>query len=751
MNLKLPDWTKKIPTKQVKKVLSTIGKALLTVGLVLVITGCIVACVLTVYVATNFNGMDSLPDVDLINQNQTSVVMVYDEDAKQYVDFQRLDGIKREWIPYDEIPLNMINAVIAIEDERFLTHYGVDWKRTISAVANLVLHFNDTEFGGSTLTQQLIKVSTGNDEHSISRKITEIFSAIEMEKYYSKEEILQAYLNILPLGNDVEGVGAAAKYYFGVDASELSLAQCAALASITQNPSKFNPYRRPNNLRTRQRTVLWKMFELGFINADEYQQALGEELIFKNTFRTNSVYDYYTDMLIDDVVSDLMEQHGYTKAQANNLVFYGGLTIYSCEDPALQKKAEAIYADDKNFPAVIPTDEKQPQAAIYVMDYTGKCVAVVGGRGEKTANRVLNRATQSLRQPGSAMKPIATYASAVQMNLINFSSPVRDCFITLTDGTKWPKNYGQSTPRDSGMTVVDIAVQTSMNTVPAQLMQTITPQRAFDYLTGALKISSLVTADEKGNTDIAYAPMTLGGLTNGVYLREITAAYQMFGNGGYYNEPYSYTKVQRGNDTLLDNTGNQPIRVLDEDSAYVMNRLLQHVVTGNHTATARQLKGSWSQWEVFAKTGTTQENNDVWLVGGTPKYLAASWFGYDENQELTSRQTSAAKNSWNAVMLALHAGLEPTTFMAKGDTVEATFCYASGGLATDACTSTGTGVYKPDQLPPVCTQHPSANGPVTNPNTPTTPSAGESTATATGEQAPTTSGSESTASTSTVG
>ncbi len=708
MTFRKPAWLDRVlatlSTKKSRGILAFVGKCLLTIGLVIVLTGCIVACVLTVYVATNFTGQSNLPDVDSINQNQTSIVMTLNETTGQYEEFQRLSGIKRIWTPLSEMPVNMQNAIVAIEDERFNEHYGVDWKRTISAFANLVLHFNQTEYGGSTLTQQLIKVMTGNNDHSIQRKITEILSAVEMEKYYSKDEILQAYLNMMPLASNVTGVGAGANYFFGKEASELTLAQCAALAAMTNNPVRYNPYTKPENLRTRQRTVLYKMYELDFITADEYKQALGEELYFKSSAKTATVNDWYTDMLIDDVTYALVDTYGYTEAQARNMVFYGGLTIYSCENPSLQKKAEAIYANDENYPDALLSDTVQPQAAIYVMDYTGKTVAVVGGRGEKKADRILNRAISSIRQPGSSMKPLAVYAPAVQLNLIHYSSRLPDCYITLKDGTKWPKNYNQTTPQDNGMTIVDIAVQTSMNTVAAQIVQQLTPQRSFSFLTGPLNFTSLVTSDSNGNTDIDYAPMALGGLTNGAYPREMAAAYQIFGNGGYYNEPYSFTKVEQNGNVILQQRYS-PVQVLDESSAYVMNRLLQTVVRGTNGATAGALKKSWGDWEIFAKTGTTQQNNDVWLVAGTPKYVAASWFGYDKNQVLTNKQTSAARNLWNKTMLALHEGLEAMSFERKGNTVELEFCTETGELATDKCPSKRIGVYKQNYQPEPCSKH----------------------------------------------
>ena len=709
---KKPAWTKNPVVKITLKVISAIFKCLLTIVLIGAITGSIVGCVLAVYVVTNFKGDEGIPDLSKISQQQTSVVMVKNADTGEYEEFLRLQGTKQKWKSLGDIPLNMQHAVVAIEDERFYDHYGVDWKRTVSAFANLILHFSSTEYGGSTLTQQLIKVLTEENDHRIERKITEIMRAIEMERnHYTKDEIIEAYLNVLPLSSGIKGVGAAANYYFGVEVEDLTLAQCAVIASITQNPSKYDPYRHPENVRSRQRTVLYKMHELGFITDDEYIQACGEELEFKSSAKVVDIQDYYTDTLIEDVIHDLMEAYGYPETYATNMVYFGGLRIYSCEDPSLQAKAEAIYADDANFPQKIEGDEQDPQAAIYIMDYSGKTVAVVGGRGEKTGNRVLNRATASKRQPGSAMKPISVYAQAIQNNLIHFSSQVEDCYITLPDGTNWPKNFGQRNPTDSGITLVDKAVQKSLNTVPARLCQQLTPQRCFDFLTNNLKISTLVKSDGKGHTDIDLAPMALGGLTEGVYVREMAAAYQIFGNGGFYNKPYTYEKVMVGGDDensgeqILPLTPRTTLQALDTDSAYVMNRLLQHVVTGKYQATARSIAKEWSGWEVFAKTGTTQENRDSYFVGGTAYYVGASWIGYDYTNTLTDTQKTYARSLWSKVMKLMVEGKEPAGFTQKGNTVEAEFCYSTGMLATSGCPETEVGVYKPGFMPGYCTAH----------------------------------------------
>ncbi|MBR7092158.1 MAG: penicillin-binding protein [Clostridia bacterium] len=691
--------------------------------LVGVITACIVGCVMSVYVVTQFD--DDIEDIDLssVMQKQSSMILV--DNGHGGWEELRLEGANSIWTGIDNIPLNMQNAMVAIEDERFWTHYGVDWKRTVAAVANLLLHFSSTEYGGSTITQQLIKIQTGENDHTIERKIKEIFRAVAFEREeYTKEQILEAYLNVLPLSGDIVGVGAAANQYFDVEAKDLTLAQCALIAGITQNPAKYNPWTHPENARYRQRVVLQKMYELGFISKDEYVQAYNEELILKESSKNIGVYDYYTDMVIDEVIADLMDRYGYSKLWASQLVYYGGLKIYSCENVSVQKRIESIFANDSNYPEHLETDDDDPQAAIYIMDYSGKCVAVVGGRGEKTKSRLLNRATATSRQPGSTIKPLGAYSLGIENNLINFSSPVQDCYIYLSDGTKWPHNYNAKL-RDNGISTVDNALQRSLNTVPARLVQQLSPRRVFNFLTNSLHLTTLVASETiKGRTftDIDLSPMALGGLTHGVHVREMAAAYQMFGNGGYYRPTYCYSKVTQGDDILL-----QPVstgtRVLSEDSAYIMNRLLQHVVTGPN-GTAKKIAADWTGWEVFAKTGTTQDDNDVYFAGGTTKYVGACWFGYDGNQTLNSDQTSYARILWNLCMKELHKGLTPEAFTQPAGVVELEYCKETGMLACDECPHKVLGVYKVGHIPELCTTHDPNYLPPTTATEPTTSAAG---------------------------
>ncbi len=686
------------------KILSGVFRCLLTILLIMIITGCIVGCALTVYVVTNFDVSDSVPDLKQINANTTSIIYTQNQTNGEWEEFTRLEGANHLWVDIDHIPLYMQQAVIAIEDERFETHYGVDWKRTISAFANLILKFSSTEYGGSTITQQLVKILTGDNSHDVTRKMTEILRAIDMEKSYSKDEILEAYLNMLPLTGDIQGVAVGANYYFGKNIEDLTLAECAALASITQNPSYYHPYYHPENLRDRQQTVLYKMYELGYITEDEYAQAIGQELVLKSSIKMVSTQDFYTDMVVESVISDLMDTYGYGYSQAEAMVYYGGLNIYSYENPDLQERIEALYRDESIYPASRSGDAEDPRVAFFALDYDGRVVATVGDRGEKAGDRVQNIATMSKRQPGSSIKPLASYSLAIEYNLVHYSTMLLDePIIRLSSGSLWPPNYNKE---QFGTIPVEMGLQASVNTIAVKLLSEVGLQRSYNFLTDVLNFTTLVDATEDGASDINYAPLGLGGFTYGVYMSELTAGYEMFGNGGYYNGFYCYDRVERDGKVLLQN---EPlgIRALEPDTSYVMNRMMQRVIRGPR-GTLRSVAGpSWSsEWDIFAKTGTTDENNDVVAVGGTPYYVASCWFGYRYNQEMTYTQSQAVKKLWNLGMLELHKGLSPATFdQYKADTVEHAYCTSSGQLATAACPSTAIGVYRASNTPGYCTVH----------------------------------------------
>ncbi len=698
--------------KAAVKVLSTVGKCVLTVMLVGIISACLIGGVLAIYVVSNFDATGKLPELGKLSMENRSVVYVQNA-AGEYEEYQNLLGGNTVWVDLDKIPVNLQNAVIAIEDERFREHNGVDWSRTISAmvnlVANRVFHLGTNEYGGSSITQQLIKVTTQNKDHSIERKINEIMLALELEKSeYTKDQVLEGYLNNMPLTGELVGVGIGARYYFGKEVSELSLAECAVMASITNNPSVYSPYGHPENVRQRQKIVLAKMYELKFITEEEYKQALSEELVFKSSAAHQSVQDYYVDQVVEDVINDLMTEYGYSYTYAENMVFYGGLKIYSAEDPKLQSAVEAIYADEANFPALRQNDKEHPEGAFFAVDYTGRVVATVGGRGEKEANRVLNRSTQSLRSPGSSIKPITAYGPSIALDLVHYSSPVRDAPIVLSDGTLWPHNYEVKDTPDNGDVLLGVALQKSLNTVSARLVQGLTPRRSFEYATNIFQLKTLVESKVVNgaiHSDVALSPLALGAFTDGVTARDMASAYGVFGSGGNYNEPYTYYLVTTGDDedeTELLKGGQNSVEVLDSASSYIMIKLMQRVTT---LGTAADVGRAWPGWSVYGKTGTSESKRDVYFTGGTAYYAAASWFGYDNNQVMISTQTGYAKSLWNKAMKALHQNLQIKDFT-KPEGVEVwKYCTVSGQLATSACTATDTGWYKSTNKPGYCAVH----------------------------------------------
>lgn len=721
------------PTPQQKKRrlrrLAKIGTAFVAAALVGVIVICIVCSALVVYVAKTFDADAYLPELGKMSMDARSVIYVKDDNGG-WKPYQNLQGGNSVWVDLSEIPGDLQNALIAIEDERFWDHDGVDWKRTVGAMVNLfanrIFHLGSTEYGGSTITQQLIRVTTQERDHSIQRKINEILAAIELERTQSsKQQVLEAYLNNLPLTGEYVGVGIGARAYFGKEVQDLTLAECAVLVSITNNPSVYDPYLHPENVRQRQRTVLAKMYELEFITRDEYINAVNQELVFKSSAVRQSVQDYYVDLVIEDVIEDLMEEYGYTYNYAENMVFYGGLSIYSAEDPEEQAAVQAIYEDEANFPKHRDKDEEDPQTGFLAVDYTGRVVATIGGRGVKDANRVLNRSTQSMRSPGSSMKPITAYGPAIALDAVHYSSMVRDAPIVLPNGVKWPHNYEMKSTPDNGNVLLGVALQKSLNTVAARLVkgdlgvegrtdaekkaeEKLSPQNSFNYATNIFQLSTLVTSRAVNGqimSDVDLAPLALGALTDGATVRDMAAAYAVFGSGGYYCEPYTYYKVLQGEDeetsTLLVR-GEKSVQLLDVQSAYVMVKLMQRVTT---YGTAADISKSWGGWDVYGKTGTSESERDVYFAGGTGYYAAASWFGYDNNQVLLKTQTGYAKSLWNKAMKVLHKNKQIQNFEAPKGIVTAHYCTATGLLATDKCEKTDVGVYKSSNIPSVCTSH----------------------------------------------
>ena len=711
------------------KIFKTLFWSFLAVGFTCLLIGLSVGGFVLNDIISTVNG-ERLIDLDFYkeNQDQTTIVYAYDDNGAP-IELIRLHGEEnRVWVSSDNMSPWIGKAFIAIEDKRFYDHNGVDWYGTILGVAK-----SGFKRGASTITQQLIKNLTGENGRTVNRKYNEILTAMNMEKHYSKEVILEAYLNTIYLSHGCYGVKTAAETYFGKDISELNLAECATLAGITQYPGKFDPLWNPKANKERQEYCLRNMLEQGMITQAEYDEAMAYKLIFTNSpeyvadesedaeedsIMNNEIQSYYVDYVIDSVLRDLRAQ-GYSHYEANKMIYSGGLRIYTAVDLDIQAIAEDVYVHRTNFPSEVVLDPKeQAQSAITIMDYSGRVVAIVGGAGEKTENRSNNRAVSARRQPGSSIKPISVFAPAIEENYVHWSSAIENYGI-LWKGKRWPSNFDGS-QAEGTYTTVRNALAWSLNTVPAQILTQMGFVTSFDYLTKNFHISTL------DSTIDAYSPSALatGGTHTGVTTLEMAAAFATFGNGGRYYKPYCYYKVTNstGDEIILENNSEKYEQVISPETSYIMNQLMRTVVK-RETVGDRVVRGTAYGYGVkgfttYAKTGTTTSYYDRWCVAGTPYYIAAVWFGYDYNKEIDPA-TNPAAVLFKTVMDRVHEGLEPKEFDDYNAKVsQHKYCTKSGYLAGENCTSTSNGWYKNDFIPAKCTE---CQAVVEEPETPENP------------------------------
>lgn len=664
-------------------------KVIGTLLLVGATTGAILACFAAVFIKTEImpNAYIDLGEMSM-DVTLSSTMYYNDENGTP----QELRGIygtsNRVWVKYADIPQDLINATIAIEDKRFEDHHGVDWIRTASSVLTMFTGGNIQ--GGSTITQQLIKNLTTDDEVTVQRKILEIFRALEFEKDHTKAEIMEWYLNYIYLGERCNGVYTASYAYFGKDVSELTLAECASLISITNNPSMYDPYLSQESNTKRALTVLDEMLKQGRISQARHDDAAAElkaGLNFAHSEeeeREETVYTWYEDQVLKDVINGLMDA-GYSELVASNMVYYGGLKIYTCLDPKVQEAVDAVYQDMGNLPYTSSSGQ-QLQSGITVVDPNGYVVALSGGMGEKEGNRIFSRAT-TMRAPGSAFKPLSVYAPAIDMGLITPNSVLDDVPFSINNGDPYPNN---SYNYYKGRMSVKEGVYLSSNPLAMRALVLLMPQASFDFLTTRLGFSNLVEREEINNkvmSDIDLAPLALGGLTKGVSTLEMAGAFATFPRNGAYLAPITFTQVKdsKGN-VILDNTSERvPVPVIKETTAYYMNSLMKNVVNPNISG-ATGKNAYFEGMTIAGKTGSTNSNRDRWFVGYTPYYTAAVWCGFDQQERIrVEPNTNPAAVLWGRVMSQVHTGLEDKDFPKPDGLTEVSICADSGLRATDRC------------------------------------------------------------------
>lgn len=695
--------------------------------------------------------IDSAPDINDIDPTPTGFLSVVldingTETAKLVA-----SGSNRVYVTIDEIPLHMQHAFVAIEDERFYDHNGIDIKGIIRAgFIGISNGFHFTE-GGSTITQQLLKNNvftnwTGevSQVERFERKIQEQYLAVQLSKVKSKDWVMENYLNTINLGQNTLGVQAASRRYFGKDVSELTISESAVIAAITQSPSKWNPVSHPDNNKERRQKVLTNMKDQGYISQAEYEEAMADD-VYSRIQQVNIEYaesnpnSYFVDVLIDQVIEDLVELKGYTDTQAYKALYQGGLTIYSTQDPALQAICDEEMNNPENYPdepmysfayrltvekadgSVVNYSEQsmlkyyreeehnsnyninfesqeaaaaaiegykavilepgdrivengesitytlQPQTSVVLMDqYTGEVKALVGGRGDKTASRTLNRASGTTRQPGSTFKVLAAYAPALDTAGMTLATVQDDAPYSYANGSSL-KNYDK---RYRGFTTIREAITQSINVVTVKTLTDISPQVGYDYLTN-FGFTSL------SQNDIGQA-LALGGIYNGVSNLELTAAYATIANGGTYTKPRFYTQIlDHEGKVLIDNTP-QTRTVLKDTTAYLLTSAMEDVVTSG-TGTSV----NFGSMPIAGKTGTTNDSRDVLFAGFTPYYTCVTWGGFDDNMSMNGRSTRFARNIWRGIMERVHEGLEYKDFTKPDGLTAATICKKSGKLAVE--------------------------------------------------------------------
>ena len=602
---------------------------------------------------------------------------------------------KRKVITLADMSNYLPKAYVAIEDERYYKHSGVDFKRTAGAIVHTV--FGGSSYGGSTITQQLVKNITKDDESSgiagIFRKVKEWAKAYQVERMISKDQILELYLNILFVGSsNLHGVELGAEYY-------LDLAECAFMAGINNSPNSYDPYdeSKDNSAKIKKRTltVLSKMKELGYIqNDDEYNTAVAkveEGLKFeKGTVGGGTTYSYHTDAAIEQVINQVMEEKGISRQLAENYVYGSGLTIYSTVNSEIQARLEEEYSKSK-YIVTSPSKKQTSQSGMAIVDYkTGNVLGVAGGLGEKNGAG-WNRATQMKKQTGSSIKPLADVAPALEEKVITAATVYNDVKTDFGGGYT-PKNDGD---KYRGPINIRQFIETSQNIPALKIMRELTPKKSIEYLE-KMGVTSL---DEKEDDILSLA---IGGMTDGISPLEMASAYGTIANDGVYITPTFYTKV-------VDNSGNTVLtpkqetkRAISEQNAYIVKKIVQEPVVGA-SGTAKYC--AISGMDVAAKTGTTDKSYDRWLCGFTPYYAAATWFGYDDSEEVKGFSKNPAGQIWSAVMADIHKNLAGASFTKPNGIVEATVCRTTGCLAATGCTDVYKEIFTSDNMPEKCEGH----------------------------------------------
>lgn len=684
----------------VKRFFKGLGKFLLTAFTICFVAFFIAGISLSIYIFTLASEPTGI-DLKAKSLNQTSFIYIKDDKTGEFKEYQTLYSTEnRIWVDNQDIPQAMKDAVVAIEDKRFYDHDGVDWARTLSAVVNLAT--GEDTYGGSTITQQLIKNITDDNEVSINRKLREICKALKLEDEYTKDQILEAYLNVVNFGNNCQGVEAAAQLYFDKSIKDCSIAECAAIAGITQNPSLWNPLVYPENNKRRREVVISEMYDQGKITKSEYDNAMKESanmtfVGFQNTKEDDDDNDYVQNWYIDQVFYDLREDlalyYNISEEAASEKLYTEGLKIYCAMDEEMQNYIEeAAQNIDKTY-------DSELQIGSVLMGFDGRVIATVGSSKKKTQALEWDRATHSSLQPGSSIKPVIVYPYAIDNKMLYYSSLVKDEPVD-----NWKDVNGQlvSGPNNAygsynGDMLLPDAIEISSNATAVQTMNLIGgPSVAYEQAVTKMGFKKL-SEEDAGNT----GALSIGGMNGGVSVREMAAAYNYMGNGGLYYEPYTYYYVTDSEDNIIiDNREAIPKQAYSAETASIMNRLLSYNMTYTQLSHTGASYAKISGWDVIGKTGTTDYNKDSWFCGLSPYATLATWCGFDQPDSISDAGRTVAPKFFANVMGKYLEGKEQKEYNLSPNLVEAQYNPYNGLIVTtDYPSGRYIGYYTEDNMP----------------------------------------------------
>jgi penicillin-binding protein 1A len=653
-------------SKKKKEIKKTLFKVIKILSLLLLVAFIVLGAGA---LAVVYSYVKDAPDFDegILPPSVTSYI--FDKDGNEIT--RLYNEQNRIEIPLEDVPKHVQNAFIAIEDERFYKHYGVD---PIAILRSVFINIRERKWGvqgGSTITQQLIKDSFLTPEKTNRRKVQEAWLAFNLERKYSKSEILEMYLNRIPFAHGAYGIEAAANTYFNKSTGELTIAEAALLAGVPRAPNYYSPYKNWNESIQRQSLVLNKMYEVGFINHRELIEAKEQEIILSDLPSREYPHPYFIDYVLhNELLNILLTMPEYSsREEAYEAIYNRGLKVYTTLDTKTQAATENVLGDESLYSQNVRVDmhllktllaEKdysrypeetlsdagilQPQAAAVVANpVTGEVLALVGGRDYGKNNQDLRYLSR--RQPGSAIKPIVTYAPAMEEKLLTPGSILDDSpYIRQT----WtPENFDR---RFRGLITVREALVWSYNVPAVRAFEQLTPNVGIGYA----KRMGLSTLH---NDDYNLAT-TLGGLTHGVTAFDMAQAYAVLANQGIKIDFFTVKKIEDRNDQVIYEHRSEPVAVLSQQTAFLMTDILKDVV---RRGTAGRLRIGYP---VAAKTGTTNENRDAYLVAYTPEIVVSFWIGHDIPILGTVAGGSGTPvNYMNVLLPKVIEGLEPTDFV----------------------------------------------------------------------------------------